>query len=64
MNSKFKKSYFGQERNSNSEKVVCDTYCIDIDRLFASFNNEELRNFKVWPTHYIFVRNKAKRRNS
>ena len=51
MNSKFKKSYFGQERNSNSEKVVCDTYCIDIDRLFASFNNEELRNFKVWPTH-------------
>ena len=49
MNSKFKKSYFGQERNSNSEKVVCDTYCIDIDRLFASFNNVELRNLYIRP---------------
>ena len=40
----------------NSQKVICNAYCIEINTLFASFNNEELGNFRVRPTHSIFRR--------
>ena len=32
---------------------ICSTSCIEIHALFAIFNNKELRNFNVRPTHSI-----------
>ena len=32
---------------------ICKTSCTEIHTLFAIFNNEELRNFKVRTTHSI-----------
>ena len=30
---------------------ICNTPCIEINTLFAIFNNKELGNFKVRPNH-------------
>ena len=30
---------------------ICNTHCIEINTLFAIFNNKELGNFKVRPNH-------------
>ena len=32
---------------------ICNTPCIEINALFVIFNDKELRNFKVRPTHSI-----------
>ena len=32
---------------------ICDTSCIEINTLFAIFNDKELRNFKVRAAHRI-----------
>ena len=40
--------------NTNFLKsCICNTICIETHKLFALFNNKELRNFKVRRTHSI-----------